>query len=102
MAARKRIWTPDIVRERIKVGMLVHCLQKQALNGGGMDANQLRAIEILLKKTLPDLSAVAHSGSIETTRPEELTDERLADIASPSRNRIVEAPSSEAEPDSVH
>ena len=42
-----------------------------------LDANRLRAIEILLRKALPDLSAVAHTG--EDGGPLQIQIVRLAD-----------------------
>jgi hypothetical protein len=71
MAARKRNWTPEKVRERIRTSMLVRRLQKYALGekeqGAAVDlsAGQLKAIEILLRKQLPDLTSVEHSGEIK-------------------------------------
>lgn len=102
MAARKTVWTPDIVRSRIQVGVLVNRLEKQAAGQLEMTPNQLRATEILLRKTLPDLSQVDHSGSIETSRPEELSDARLADIASGRRSRTAETQTSEEVPSELH
>lgn len=64
MAARHRTWTPEVVRQKIRTSMLVRRLQKQALGLIKLDAGQQRAIEILLRKTLPDQSAVIHTGSI--------------------------------------
>jgi len=102
MAARNRTWTPEIVRQRIKTSMLINRLQQQALGQLELEPGQQRAIEILLRKTLPDLLGVAHSGSVELTKPEDLSDTDLANIASGSRARAIEAPSSQEEPDSVH
>ena len=68
MAARKRrTWIDDKWRERIQAGVLVERLVKHALGQIEMTATQLRAAEILLKKTIPDLSAVEHSGELEHT-----------------------------------
>lgn len=69
MATNKRTWTPQIVRDRIKVMQIVNRLQDFALNVPGvkMTTQQIRAAEILLRKTVPDLSSVALSG--EDGRP---------------------------------
>jgi hypothetical protein len=67
-----------------------------------MSPTQLRAAEVLLKKTLPDLSAIAHTGVLELVKPEELSDAELANIAIGSGDGAVEAPISEKEPGSVH
>jgi hypothetical protein len=78
MAARKRNWTPEKVRERIRTTMLVKRLQKYALGEKEQGADvelsqgQLKAIEILLRKRLPDLSAVEHTGEI---RQRDVTDQ---------------------------
>ncbi len=102
MAARNRTWTPEVVRQKIRTSMLINRLQKQALGKTDIPAGQQRAIEILLRKTLPDLLGVAHSGSLELTKPEELTDIALANIATGSRYRVIEAPSSEEVPSELH
>ena len=71
MAARKRpspgrAWTPDVVRERIQTALLVNRLSDHAFGKVDMTQTQMRAAEILLNKTLPNLSAVEHSGEVET------------------------------------
>ncbi len=50
------------MRERIKTVLLVDRLQKHALGQETMEPTQLKAIEILLRKTVPDLAAVELSG----------------------------------------
>jgi len=48
----------DDVRAKIQTSQLINKLQNHALNDDTeMPASRLKAIEILLKKTLPDLSA---------------------------------------------
>lgn len=63
MAARIRKQHQDEVRSRIQVSQLINVLTDQAL-GKGEELSQarLKAIEILLRKSLPDLSAVTVSG----------------------------------------
>jgi hypothetical protein len=56
----------------------------------------------LLAKVLPDLKAVEHSGSIDSGKPEELTDARLAHIARSGSDRTAEAPVSQKEPSELH
>ena len=102
MAARNRTWTPEIVRQRIKTSMLVNRLTDHAIGKIEMAPTQVAAIQTLLRKTLPDFSAVTHSGSVEMTKPDELTDSVLAHIASTGSDRAVEAPSSEEEPGELH
>jgi hypothetical protein len=63
VAARTRkVKHDDFTRERIKTTQLVNRLEKHALGEIEMEPTQVRAIEVLLKKSLPDLSAVTHSG----------------------------------------
>lgn len=56
MAARDRTWTPQKVRERIRVSMLVQRLQKHVLGKVKMSTTQVRAAEVLLSRTLPTLT----------------------------------------------
>jgi hypothetical protein len=51
------------VRAKIQASQLINVLQDHALTGGGeMSPTRMKAIEILLKKSLPDLSSVELSG----------------------------------------
>jgi hypothetical protein len=54
----------DDVRAKIQVGQLIKTLQKQA-DGDipDLSAPRLKAIEILLRKSLPDLSAIELTGA---------------------------------------
>jgi hypothetical protein len=70
MAARLRKSHQDDVRTKIQVSQLINVLQNHALGiSEDLPASRLRAIEILLKKTLPDLSQVeaTHSGEVGLT-----------------------------------
>jgi len=65
MAARIRKQHQDEVRERIRVSQLINVLEKQALDDGAdLSPSRLKAIEILLRKSLPDLSAIEMSGEM--------------------------------------
>lgn len=71
MAARLRAHHQDEVRTRIQTSQLLNVLQKHALTGEGeFGSSRMKAIEILLKKSLPDLASVeltgADGGAIET------------------------------------
>ncbi len=67
MAARLRKKHQDDVREKIKVSQLVNLLTEHALNPNKEIAqSRIKAAEVLLKKAMPDLSAV------EMTQHEEL------------------------------
>src|SRR5450631_4859454 len=98
MAAKITQWTPDIVRQRIKTSHLVRVLQDHVMGLCELSNTQLRAAECLLRKTLPDQSAVSHSGAVELIKPEELSDTILANIASTGSSRAIEAPDSQEEP----
>lgn len=102
MAAPKRMWTPAIVRERIQVTKLQQRLENHALGLVDMSATQIKAAEILLKKTVPDLSSVEHSGEIRQKVALELTDEQLIDIAARSRPGIADKARLTQEPAPVH
>lgn len=50
------------VRKKIQTSQLINRLTDHALGEVELTSTQVRAIEILLKKTIPDLSAIEHSG----------------------------------------
>jgi len=58
MAARIRKTHQDEVRTKIQTSQLLNRLQNHAFGEVELNATQLRAIEILLRKSLPDLSQV--------------------------------------------
>lgn len=63
MAARTRkVKHDDFTREKIRTTQLVNRLEKHALGEISMEPTQVRAIEVLLRKSLPDLSSVTLSG----------------------------------------
>jgi hypothetical protein len=55
----------DDVRSKIQVSQLVNVLTNHALGKDDRELvpTRLKAIEILLKKSLPDLSAIEHTGA---------------------------------------
>lgn len=56
----------DDVRKKIQASQLINVLQDHALTGeGDMSPTRMKAIEILLRKSVPDLSAVTISGDKE-------------------------------------
>ena len=71
MAARLNGAHQADIREKIKTSQLINRLQDFALDGTDpktgnlieIDSPRLKAIEILLRKSLPDLSAVTHEGT---------------------------------------
>jgi hypothetical protein len=62
MAARMRKMHQDDVRAKIKTSQLINRLTNHALGTVDLSATQVRAIEVLIRKTLPDLQAVELSG----------------------------------------
>ena len=62
MAARLRARHQEEVRSKIQTSQLINRLEKHALDGLELSATQIKAIEILLRKNLPDLSQVEISG----------------------------------------
>lgn len=62
MAARKQLWHPDEVRAKIQASQLINRLHEHAFGGIELTPAQVRSIEILLKKAVPDLSAVQLTG----------------------------------------
>ena len=53
----------DDVRKKIQASQLINVLQDHALMGiGEISPTRMKAIEILLKKSLPDLSSVEITG----------------------------------------
>ncbi|MFM0439277.1 hypothetical protein PQQ84_22650 [Paraburkholderia strydomiana] len=64
MAARLRKTHQEEVRTKIQVSQLLNVLQNHALGTlEELAPTRLRAIEILLKKTLPDLSQTELTGA---------------------------------------
>jgi hypothetical protein len=62
MAARKQLWHPDEVRAKIQASQLLNRLHDHAFGKVELTSAQVRSIEVLLKKAIPDLSAVQMSG----------------------------------------
>ena len=70
MAARKKAGTLDKpwdekVRAKIQTSMLVNRLHDHVFATAELSQTQMKAIEILLRKSLPDLSAVTLSGDAD-------------------------------------
>jgi hypothetical protein len=68
VAARKKAGTLDKpwdekVRAKIQTSMLVNRLHDHVFATAELSQTQMKAIEILLRKSLPDLSAVTLSGA---------------------------------------
>jgi hypothetical protein len=65
MATRLRKMHQDDVRAKIQTSQLVNRLEDHALGVVELSATQIKAIEVLIRKTLPDLSSVELSGDPE-------------------------------------
>lgn len=79
MAATKRnaMWIEQ-TRQKVQASQLINRLQDHVLGTVELSATQVRAAEILLKKTLPDLTENKNVNI--TRRISELTDGELASI----------------------
>ncbi len=88
MPARNRKGLSENTRQRIQTTMIVKRLQKHidakptivdgvVITEDLMTQSQVTAALGLIKKTLPDLMAVAHSGEVEHRHVSELTDEAI-------------------------
>ena len=66
MAARKAslIWHPDQVRQKIRASQLINRLHAHIFDGLELSPTQVRAIEILLRKCIPDLTSTTVTGDI--------------------------------------
>jgi uncharacterized protein YjiS (DUF1127 family) len=65
MAARLRKTHQEDVRSKIQASQLINRLTDHALGDVGLSPTQVRAIEILLKKILPDLQSVELTGDAD-------------------------------------
>lgn len=62
MAARLNARHQEMVRDKIQASQLINRLQNHALGELALEQSQIKAIEILLRKSIPDLSAIQHGG----------------------------------------
>jgi hypothetical protein len=62
MAERLRKTHQDDVRAKIQTSQLINRLENHALGNAELSATQIKAIEVLIRKTLPDLSSVEMTG----------------------------------------
>lgn len=99
---RKTVKHQDIVRERIQVSAIVTRLQKHVAGKLEMSQTQIRAAEILLKKKLPDLASIEHTGEIVNRTAPEMTDAELASIAAAGSTGAADEAAGEADASSLH
>ena len=67
IAARKMLFHPDEVKKKISASQIINRLNKQANDEIEMSDKAIQASNILLKKLVPDLKAVDHSGELNVT-----------------------------------
>lgn len=64
MAARLNKLHTEEIRSKIQASQLINVLQNHALSDSGeISPTRMKAIEILLRKSVPDLSAIALTGA---------------------------------------
>ena len=102
MAARltKRLATQT--RDGIQTSMILRRVQAHALGTLEMTVTQLRAAEILLRKTLPDLQSITHDGTINMGDARTLTHEQLMHIAAGSSAGTTDAGGGIADDAAIH
>lgn len=62
MAARLNPRHQDFVRAKIQASQLINVLQDHVLGKRELSQSQIKAADVLLRKSLPDLSQVAMTG----------------------------------------
>lgn len=67
MAERMRKSHQDDVRAKIQTSQLINRLMDHIFNGAELSQTQVRSIEILMKKSLPDLQAIALGAADDET-----------------------------------
>jgi hypothetical protein len=83
MAARsKKIRHDQETRLKIQASQIINRLTNHVLGNIELSSTQVTAALGLLRKAIPDLAAVQHSGQIEVKRASEMTDDELSTIAS--------------------
>ena len=81
--------------------MLVNRLTDHALGKIDLSQTQVRSIEILLRKTLADLSQVQSTVNVVRTA-DEMSAAELTDIAAGSGAGAFAPPGGSSEPDQIH
>ncbi len=65
-ARTRKVRHDDETRRRIQVGNIISYLERHLAGEVELSTTQLKAAEILLRKTLPDLTSVELSGEVST------------------------------------
>lgn len=93
MAARTRkIRHDDETRAKIQTSQLINRLSAHVFGKVELSPTQVRAVEILLKKTLPDLSSTEIDAKVRSVDANELADNELASIASAGSEGTATSP----------
>jgi len=108
MAARKRNGLAETTRLRIQATKIVDRLQRFVLgekDNRGFEINltmkEIRGMEVLLRKVLPDLSTIDHT--LEASRRvSEMSNEQLESIAKRGSTRTASQEEGERKPDPIH
>jgi len=66
MAARLRNKHQDEVRAKIQASVLIGLLESHAMGEIELSSSRIKAIELLLKKSIPDLQSIEHTGDDNT------------------------------------
>ena len=82
----------ESVREKIRTSQVANRLIDHANGKVSLEPTQVKAIEILLRKTLPDLAATETKLTVETRPAPELTTEQLLRIAGKAVEEIKQLP----------
>lgn len=77
MAARKNVANNQRARERIQTTQLINRLTNHALGKLKLEPTQVKSIEILLKKTLPDLAQMTVEGGDKPIQYAQVSSEPL-------------------------
>src|SRR5882724_9174796 len=91
-----------ISKRRIKASKLMDRLHQHGMGEIQMSSTQIRAAEVFIKKVIPDLSAIEHSGEIAHRNVDELSDAELHEIAAGRGADPAEPQSGADEPPPVH
>ncbi len=93
MAARiRKIRHDDETRAKIQTSQILNRLTAHVLGNVEMTPSQVTAGLGLLRKTMPDLAAVQHSGSVDIRPAREMADDELAAIAASGGERATGPP----------
>ena len=65
MGVRKQLWHDTATREKIQTSQIINRLMAHFNGTVELSQTQVRSAEILLRKVLPDLALVEHTGEVE-------------------------------------